>query len=562
MTPRARAGVVAAALAAALAPVPAAAGGVTFNTTTTSIVEYHWDNEDGIDTNDDYVDIVNKLNLSFKTPVLQTDLRLDTFTLLPVPGKGESFSDVYPKPAPSGKRYRDDYRLERLTGILRPAPGLTLTFGDFYAQFGNGIALALRKVDELGLETVLRGGRIDAGVGLFSMTLLGGVTNVNNIDPQDQYWAEDPLDRLAGARVGVRTPDSRLKLHVHYVFMRPASREISDESTHIAGGTIDAVLVPGKLMMGLEGDFGWFDGEHDETAPEHLDEHTGFAVYVNLRSTLGPVSLLLEGKWYDTFALEGTPRYETDIAGTAYNQPPTAERIDQEVDSSSTVVGGRLKVDWHVVPSLTLFANLGGGDYVSLADVFRSASTARHGGQYLHAYGGLDLRWSMNRSSLVLSGGYRTEREPRDREDLDAGWKEHKYIGHAEAKLNLFLDADWTVHVSLLHEQRMKLGFNDEFEEVRRGYVWGTHILGFSWAGVLDVSGAFEYDTAQARFMDPDFRQDASWYGWGQVKWFIRQGLIWSVFAGTQRGGLKCVGGVCKMVPPFAGVKTELIFRY
>lgn len=549
----------AALLAAALlaGPLPARAGDVTFHTTSTSIFEYHWDNEDNSDTNDDYVDLINKLNFTLKAPVLQADLRLDTFTLVPVPPWGaEGWDWQYPKPAPTGKRYRDDYRLERLTGILRPGSGLKLTAGDFYAQFGNGIALALRKVDELGLETVLRGGRIDGTWGLFSMTLLGGVTNINNIDPQDQYFVEDPLDRLVGLRLGVKCPTGRFKMGAHGVWMRPAAADISGENTWIAGGNLDATIVPQKLMLGFEGDWGWFEGEHHED--RRPDEHTGYAFYLNLRSKLGPVSLLLEGKLYDTFALEGSKRFDADLAGIAYNQPPTAERIDQEVDNANTVVGGRLKIDWHIVPQVTVFANVGGGDYVSVADLVRhsaddSEPVPYHKGQYLHSYAGLDWRWDMHRSSLTVSGGYRTEREPKDRDDPDTGWKQHKSLIHGEAKLNLFLHKDWSLHGTFLHEQRSKLRLNEDFEEVQFGYEWGTHIIGFAWAGILDVSGAFEYDTDTIT---------SDWYGWGQVKWYIRQNLILTLFAGTQRGGLKCVGGVCKVVPPFAGVRTELMFRY
>ena len=480
--------------------------------------------------------------------MLQTDLRLDTFTLLPAPW------DEYPKEAPAGKRYRDDYRLERITGVLRPAKGLKITAGDFFAQFGNGIVLALRKVDELGLETVLRGGRIDLTAGLFSMTVLGGVTNVNNVDVQNYYHAEDPMDRLAGLRLGVRTQDARLKLGVHTVFLRPALPYIAGQSlrsTYMTGGTLDAVLVPGKLMLGFEGDWGWFEGPHHETV--HPDENTGYAFYLNLKAKMGPVSILLEGKLYDTFSLEGSSLYEGDVL--YYTQPPTAERIDQEVDNNHTVLGGRLKVDWRVIPTLTIFANVGLGDYVSVADLVRkkTATQKKSLAQYLHAYGGVDWRFMDNRSTLVISGGYRTERKPDILEE-DLVWEHSKEIGHAEAKLNLFLHRDWTLHATALHEQRMK-----KLPTEKDRYMWGTYILGVSWAGKLDVSGAFEYDKPVKG--DPT-DVHPGYYGFGMVKWYIRSNLIWSVFAGTQRGGLKCVGGVCKMVPAFAGVRTELVFRY
>ena len=37
--------------------------------------------------------------------------------------------------------------------------------------------------------------------------------------------------------------------------------------------------------------------------------------------------------------------------------------------------------------------------------------------------------------------------------------------------------------------------------------------------------------------------------------------MLHGVF-GTQRGGLKCVNGVCRTFPPFAGARAELVIRY
>ena len=246
--------------------------------------------------------------------------------------------------------------------------------------------------------------------------------------------------------------------------------------------------------------------------------------------------------------------------------------MDQEVDNSHTVIGGRLKIDWRILANLTVFANVGGGDYVSVVDMFESASTALHIGQYVHTYVGFDFRWDMSRSSLSVSGGWRGERDPVDVDgDLDEGWRQKEQVAHGEAKLNLFLGGPWTLHATFLHEWRTKrelvsTGFGFDLTELE--YNRGTHIVGIDWAGILSFSVAFEYDTDPGLAYNGDetgvYFNDEMWkyHGWGQVKWFIRKNLILSVLGGTQRGGLKCVGGVCKILPPFAGVKTELVFRY
>ncbi len=543
------------------------------HTTATTIVEWHADNRDTSETNDQFLDVINRINLSFATGILQADLRMDTFTLVPIDPPG------WPKEAPTGKKYSDDYRLERLAAVLKPSSAVKLTMGDFYAQFGNGIALSLRKVDELGLETVLRGGRLDLDLGMVGITLIGGVTNTNNLDPQDLYMVEDPLDRMAGLCADVKIPGDRLKFGVHGLWSQPSSGPARSEMSWIVGGNAEAVLVPGRLLMGLEFDYGWFQTLDDYTVqhPQRYRDpeeegfgggyHKGFATYLNLRAKLGPVSILGEAKWYDTFAVEGSLRYPNDPAPLFYNQPPTAERLDQEIENSHTVIGGRLKVDWRIIPSLTIFANIGGGDYVSVVDIIRHETDAwftqdpLHLGQYLHVYGGLDLRWNLSRSSLSLSGGWRGERDPRMMSDMDQGWHEKKRLVHGEARLNLYISGPWTLHATFMHEWRMKREIGGDVL-----YHRGTHVVGVDWAGILSLSAALEYDTDPAFEYSGD-RSGMYWdlwkfHGWGQVKWSIRPNLIWSVTGGTQRGGLKCVGGVCKTLPPFAGVRTELVFRY
>jgi hypothetical protein len=217
------------------------------------------------------------------------------------------------------------------------------------------------------------------------------------------------------------------------------------------------------------------------------------------------------------------------------------------------VAGGRLKIDWRILPSFSVFANAGAGDYVSLRDVIEDKDgDPHHVAQYLHVYAGLDFRWNLNRSNLVLSGGWRSEREPRDFEDLEQGWRQKKRLAHWEGKLNVYVGGPWTVHLSVLHEWRMKREL-ENFRLQPVDYHWGTHIVGVDYAGKVSLSGAFEYDTDKATY---------DWYGWWQIKWFVRENLILAFLGGSQRGGLKCVGGVCKMVPAFAGVRTELVFRY
>ena len=88
-----------------------AEAGDAVHATTTTLVEYHRSSLDSVDTNGEFIDVINRLNLSFTGALLQADLRLDTFTLLPIS------PSAYQKEAPPGKEYTYDRRIERLTGL-------------------------------------------------------------------------------------------------------------------------------------------------------------------------------------------------------------------------------------------------------------------------------------------------------------------------------------------------------------------------------------------------------------------------------------------------------------
>jgi len=48
----------------------------------------------------------------------------------------------------------------------------------------------------------------------------------------------------------------------------------------------------------------------------------------------------------------------------------------------------------------------------------------------------------------------------------------------------------------------------------------------------------------------------------GAVTYRFMPGSWFRVFYGSTRGGLKCSGGVCRVFPPFNGLKTEVTVRF
>jgi hypothetical protein len=62
------------------------------------------------------------------------------------------------------------------------APGVEVTAGDSYAQFGRGLTLSMRKVDELGIDTTIRGGKVQITKDPFSIIAVAGFANPSRVD--------------------------------------------------------------------------------------------------------------------------------------------------------------------------------------------------------------------------------------------------------------------------------------------------------------------------------------------------------------------------------------------
>lgn len=84
-------------------------------------------------------------------------------------------------------RFRNTYYPSKLF-FGYTAPGFEATAGDFYAQLGRGLVFSVRKVDELAVDTTVRGGKLDLDQDLGDVRiagqLFGGQMNPIRVDEQ------------------------------------------------------------------------------------------------------------------------------------------------------------------------------------------------------------------------------------------------------------------------------------------------------------------------------------------------------------------------------------------
>lgn len=412
-----------------------------------------------------------------------------------------------------------DVRLER--GWLElDFEGANARLGDGYAALGTGLSLSLRKVDPLGFDTALRGGQLAFELGPVTTTVLGGLVNPQNLDPIEMRLLEDRDSWVLGleSRVSLAEGAGELGPYALYVNAPGAGPDGGDASWLLGG--LFATLNAGALR--------WrFEGAGGERSGLKLDDETAYAVFTALSWDAGPTTTTVEGKLYRNWAI--------GRGALLYHEPPTLERDDQQVPSNQDAAGGRLRLEWRVLPELTLFAN--GLGYLFTEggqDPFEAGSVAWHG------YGGATLQLS-DALSLALAAGYRDENDDLGRDKLS--------LWHLDFDVAWGLSPELAWTAKLNHVSETKTLFSGPFDFVR-----GLAIVGLAWRDVGVISLLYGYST--------EVEVRPVHYPGAELRVLLPNGSDIRIFGGRIAGGRVCVSGSCRDVPPFEGVRADVILRF
>jgi hypothetical protein len=173
--------------------------------------------------------------------------------------------------------------------------------------------------------------------------------------------------------------------------------------------------------------------------------------------------------------------------------------------------------------------------------------------QQTHLYAGTELTYDEGSSRVQGSGGIRKETQNKKVEG-EIERKPVKDMIHFDFDLLHRVSGPWAVHLANATELRTKHdGVEDGPEEVIRGSVFA----GLEVAGLGSLTYEFGFDDTQASRKDLRHQFHA-----GILNWYVAKWLQVRATGGTQRGGLKCIAGVCRIFPSFAGVLVELIGKY
>jgi hypothetical protein len=500
-------------------------------------------------TNPRFFDLLNRLNVDVAWKNWRLATRFDTAVYFDTP-KGSCGPENI-TPAPLLSRFCQNYFYLEKISLEYTSRQVDATLGDFYVSFGRGLVLSIRKLDELGIDTTVQGGKVVFHEGNLGATFVLGGSNIQNIDEATGRYADDPHDMIAGARVEYRIADKVIVgLHEAGGLMAKnlTPNQHDPDSMFMYGGTIEAPRATRWLSLYLEG-----AGQSLSSADKR---YTGYALYGAATGYFGPFSLLLEVKHYSEFrrwASSVNPSFD-EFKPVAYNQPPTAERLQTELTAPIyDVTGPRLRVDWRIRSWALIYAS-----YAYFQDR-GLPGTGLLG--YHDPYVGAEFRWSDGRSHFFPSGGYRMElcadENPVCLGETPGGKGEFQHIGHVEWDFTQFLPHG----LSLESQGFVLIRRGDNTTTVDNmgnlhypGWVEGDWYLAFKWTPHLVGTLGWEWTTRPS----PNVNQH---YFNGALQWNITTASSIRLFAGGTRGGLKCISGICRTFPPFTGVRLEVVVR-
>jgi hypothetical protein len=515
---------------------------LTLDVTETFVYTYHWDNGNVYDDDDNFHQILNTLDVNLSHEDLRVGARLDANLFASSPA-----DELCPDPlrAWCGSRYEDHFAAERLY-LIWARPELDFTVGDFYASLGRGLALNVVKIDELGQDITIRGGKLVYHDGGLGATVLAGFFNPLDVDNATATLAPWEAEPVMAGRLEYSFFEAVL-VGAHAVYIPTMPLGDNDHNLVWGMGVELPNLWGGNLGLVAEVDVQrTTQGGEVVRGPDRDGGADGLAAYASATLTLGDVNLLGEFKYYDNFELRG-PVAENEPYTLLYHHPPTLERITADIKSNSHISGGRLRVDYNIGElgpvELILFANFGYFESWEPEGVFLDTSADQ---RIMSPFGGLELSWMDGEGKLQVSSGVRRT--------FDAREDKVKYRDiHVEVDVEQPIVASHSLKLTVVYLDRLRNPDPLIGEQTWREL---DSALSYKWSPHLQVAFTFE------RMEDPlEVPEPINFYG-GSVRYFIDTGTYINLRVGENRGGIKCYLGTCRYVPPFAGAELSGVVRF
>lgn len=573
---------------------------------------------------------LNRLNVQINWKKWTLGMRLDSVAYWNRPSDGGSLDCMNPSNmnvcasnfTDYSSRWHDSIYPAKLW-LTYQASGIEVTAGDAYVQLGRGMVLSMRKLDDLGIDNTIRGGKIQIQKDPFGVTVVAGLANPSRVDEASgrslflptsadpskpwqlraQSRGPQPLmgsDRIVAAEIqagrGSPLVLSTQLMHLtrcapyHYDNKGRVTDDVGSLDAFGAASSCDAkdvqnwltnpisgirqspevAIVGQSLELPRLGKYGniYVGGVMMHRTPPFLpngDRDANFpnlngnGLYFSYSGTIGPVTNTFEIKSYRNFdpLFGSVDKNPTEYANIAYTTPPTTEVITQDAmfgTYNTCVDGGRLRTDVRINKGVMLW-----GQAIYAHTKSEQAAQCNGEGKILtqpgqnenslqddviDATAGIQWDFDKSRSYVYAQAGGRGD------------WKRDGGAYYRETQtrytISKWIGGPFSIEFAGLHRIRW-----EQDQNVRDGeaHTWleGENYTALKIAPKWVLSQGFEYLT---RIGFPTY------YVNGALTYKFSEKSNIKLLAGQQRGGLRCVNGVCRIFPAFEGVRAELTLRF
>ena len=564
-------------------------------------------------------DWINRINAALRWERWTAGVRLDSAVYWRRPADNAGYISEYSPTYPSLKSQLQQDNESRYTNSIYPAklwltyaaPGLEVTAGDSYAQFGRGLTLSMRKVDELGIDTTVRGAKVKFERDPFALTVVAGFANPSRVDeatgrslfvtsslaPGDVRQPNFGSDRLVGLdlQTGLGLPVTLSTHFVRFTRCAPYHYEGANIDTDLASdpGTVtfgtcnttdtdtwlaslndtprglrahDITMAGQSLEVPSLGGHGKLYIEaavqqRESDLPGQTTNLDGNALYATLAFDAGITNTTLEVKsnrnFYTVAASVG--QHAPEFAIVAYSFLPPAESfnmLDAEGtgDFNACVEGGRLREDVSATKNLLLY----GQGVVAYSQTEQPSGACDQSGHTIApvpnpqvediVYDGVGGFEAYFDEKLSHVFGSVGARDDT-REDSVFQYREQ----HFEYSIAKYLGGPWSLEIQGRHRHRKEQGFNLDTNANPNWWYEGENYVALRMAPKWVFTQGFEYTTMVGQPL---------LYANGAVLYKFTSSSNVRVFVGEQRGAFRCASGICRFFPAFEGARAELTLRF
>lgn len=395
-------------------------------------------------------------------------------------------------------------------------PEWAIRAGNFYQSFGRG--LVLNQTDETtgNIARDIDGVRFNYSFKFVSLSLLSGKPkNVHFIKKQYSV-VNDTSDLIQGGSFAFNLLPS-FPFSINFVRLSTDDPGVViPRETYLYSFDINVVKGPFILFTEIAKKEGW--------NALLATESEGIGMYGSLTFFISDISATFEYLHYDSLGYGG---YE--VLEYRYNAPPTGNLDGYSINRASDEKG------W----TLDITSNPFGSWYLQLNKSTLSAISS-DSLTFDEIYGELkgDL-WKKGPAMLLSLKNFEYKKPEPD----------------VDRKTELTPHIEFMSSIGIFS---LKAGFNSRIVEI--------DTVKFMDNGVsLDV-GIFSYLTISGRWeiRDKEVSLESEGTEWkvAELRWDISDAHTLNIMAGSEKGGLICSGGICRVEEPFEGIKVNLFSRF